>query len=191
MDINETVRAAKEGSKSAKESLCRKYQRLVHKLAWKYPYLDHDDLVQEGFIGILEAIETYDPDRGASFFTWVYWKIRGKNTQLSRTHKSTYSLDYQYEGATLIDLLEDESSPYEAKQDYSHLMDAVRVVRECTSTERSFKMVADRVGLFGVEPLNNGSVAVKYGISKQSASNCMKRFKKQAQKKFPELKELL
>lgn len=191
MNINETVESAKRGSKSAKEALCKKYQKLVHKLAWKFPYLNHDDLVQEGYLGLLDAIETYDESKGASFFTWAYWKIRGKNTQFSRSHKSNYSLDYQYEGVTLIELLEDESSPYEAEQDYSGLIDAVKIVRECTGTPRSYSMISDRLGLSGCESLDNGTVAVKYGVSKQSASNCMKRFKKQAQKKFPELKELL
>lgn len=186
-----TILAAKSGDRTSKEFILKKFKPLVHKLAWKHPHLSHEDLVQEGFLGLLDAIETYDESHGAAFFTWAYWKIRGRNTQFSRSHKSTYSLDYQYEGGTLGELLADEKSEFEVKDDYSNLMDAVKIVRECTSTPRSYQIVSDRIGLHGEEPLDNQSVSRKYGISKQCTTNCMNRFRKQALKKFPELQGLL
>jgi RNA polymerase primary sigma factor len=38
--------------------------------------LPFDDLVQEGSIGLLDAIERFDPRRGAAFSTFAYWCIR-------------------------------------------------------------------------------------------------------------------
>lgn len=192
MSINETVRKAKSGDSLAKEELCNKYRRLIHKISWRYPHMNHEDLVQEGFLGVLDAIESYKEGKGATFFTWVYWQVRGRITQATRRHRSEYSLDYSFNGmsGTLLDNIEDPSSVWEPEQEFPTLLDAVRIVRECTNTARSYKMVSDRIGIQG-EPMDNGSVAVKYGVSKQSASNCMKRFKNQARRKFPELAELL
>ncbi len=38
---------------------------------------DVDDVVNEGVIALMEAIETYDPDKGAKFETYATLKIRG------------------------------------------------------------------------------------------------------------------
>jgi len=38
--------------------------------------LPFEDLVQEGSIGLLDAIERFDPRRGAAFSTFAYWCIR-------------------------------------------------------------------------------------------------------------------
>ncbi len=39
--------------------------------------VERDDLLQEGMIGLYEAIEKYDPSRGASFKTYASIEIRG------------------------------------------------------------------------------------------------------------------
>ena len=40
-------------------------------------YGEVDDVINEGVIALMEAIETYDPDRGAKFETYASLKIRG------------------------------------------------------------------------------------------------------------------
>lgn len=40
-------------------------------------YGDVDDVVNEGVIALMEAIETYDPDKGAKFETYATLRIRG------------------------------------------------------------------------------------------------------------------
>ena len=44
----------------------------------RYNTLNHDviqDLKQEGAIGLMKAVRTYDPSKGASFRTYASWKI--------------------------------------------------------------------------------------------------------------------
>ena len=38
--------------------------------------LEYNDLVQEGNMGLLKAVEKYDPDRGFRFSTYATWWIR-------------------------------------------------------------------------------------------------------------------
>ena len=47
----------------------------VYKMARKYHgYAEMDDLMQEGYIGLCEAVRQYDPDRGASFVHYAaFW----------------------------------------------------------------------------------------------------------------------
>ena len=61
--------------------------RLVMKLAREYPYsgiLDFEDLVSEGNIGLISAVERFDIDRGVKFATYAsYWIKHGIRRALS------------------------------------------------------------------------------------------------------------
>ena len=50
-----------------------KYKRLVGSIAVQFSSVaDIEDLMQEGFIGLLEASKRFDPDRGVKFTTYAY-----------------------------------------------------------------------------------------------------------------------
>jgi RNA polymerase primary sigma factor len=55
---------------------------LVRSVAFRYRDLGvpMDDLVQEGAIGLLTAVDQYEPSFGASFSTYAYWRIRAAVT---------------------------------------------------------------------------------------------------------------
>lgn len=62
--------------KRAREALIKWHLGLVHLVAKTYWGMPYEDLVQEGCIGLLVAIERFDPERGYRFSTYANFWIR-------------------------------------------------------------------------------------------------------------------
>jgi len=58
-------------------------RRIAHGEARKLagPFMDEEDLVQEGYIGLLRAAKRFDPDRGIRFSTYARWWVRAQMTR--------------------------------------------------------------------------------------------------------------
>lgn len=70
------------GSKIAKDKLLVEYAHLVkftaNRLAINLPAsVDRNDLISSGVLGLIKAVETFEPERGFKFETFAGHKIRG------------------------------------------------------------------------------------------------------------------
>lgn len=69
------------GDKRAKEKLFRSNIRFVVKMALKYKihkysHLEYSDLINEGIMGLLRAMEMFNPSRHLKFISYAVWWIR-------------------------------------------------------------------------------------------------------------------
>jgi len=82
MYAGEAVNAWNE-SENLRWRLAMSGLRIAHGEARKLagPFLDEEDLVQEGYIGLLRAAKRFDPDRGIRFSTYARWWVRAQMTR--------------------------------------------------------------------------------------------------------------
>ncbi len=85
LDARETelrllVRYHEEGDLDAREELCERFLPLARDLALRYTYTDEpfDDLLQVASLGLVKAIDRFEPGRGSKFTSYAAPTILGE-----------------------------------------------------------------------------------------------------------------
>ena len=141
------ARLSRKGDKESREMMIVSNLRLVLKIARKYFYTGIDilDLVEEGNLGLIHAVEKYDPERGFRFSTYATWWIRQniERAIMNQKHVVRLPIHIQKEYISLKKKLREQKkeldhdvSADEISELLSEPLDRVRQVVEWN--ERSF-----------------------------------------------------
>jgi RNA polymerase primary sigma factor len=79
------LREARTGRGDARVQLIRTFTPLIGSVARTYyhvPGVERSELMQEGVVGVLRALERFNPDRGTPFWAYASWWVRQAMQQL-------------------------------------------------------------------------------------------------------------
>ena len=191
----DTLSNAIKGDSRSITAIVEQYTPLVHKIvnkyAWMSPAHSREDLVQEGLLGVVKAIETFDLTRGTRFMTWVYPQVRGAVQGVARKDnrmpKYPLSLEQSDWGGNLEDTVQ-----YEVHDEFKANFVRDLIISGCGSLDsKRAQIVCDRYGLLGRPGMRQGEVAKKYGMTKQAINSHISRFSKIVREKHPELEAFI
>ena len=133
----------------------------------RYPagYLDKDDLEQEGMLGFLSAVSSFDPDAGASFETYAAVCIHNRIVSAARR-------------ATRSDPLHTQPMPPDSPNPLDQIIsgesaDAIINVMDSGLSANEREAIAMYISGYGVK-----DISVKLGITEKSAENALQRAKR-------------
>ena len=176
----------KSGVESAREQLVRSNMRLVVKIAndYKYGRMDFEDIVSSGTIGLLKAIEMFDPEKGACpqyASAWINKYIRMALDSYRGIHTKRYDRMTQEERSSLVveslnekvgdgdtefadSLVGDEASPSEAVEKASSIKAMYDAINNVLDAREQF-IIRSRYGLDGLQELTLREIAEKLGMT--------------------------
>ena len=182
----------KNGDENARKKLIEHNLRMVVHVIKKYYASDceQDDLISIGTLGLIKAVNTFQPDKGVRLATYAARCIENEILMFFRSQKKIQhdiSLDEPIETdsegnpLTLMDILYTDDTIFE---DFNRKTEC-RKVRQFVSeiTDAREKMILSlRYGLDGNEPMTQIEVGNILGISRSYVSRietkCLKKLKK-------------
>ncbi len=116
-ELAELYNKNKQGDKQAREKLVFHNLPLVHAICRRYPpeTVEYDDIFQEGCIGLLQALQGYDPGKGAKFSTYAVPFILGMIRSYLRRNGHLLKVPRSYH-AHFCQLLEERNNLEQALQ---------------------------------------------------------------------------
>jgi RNA polymerase primary sigma factor len=155
----------REGDRGARNRMVEANVALVAHLARRLrppgSPVPHVDLVQEGVLGLMQAVERFDPERGNRFSTYATWWIRGAILGALRAAPGNLSLAHDED---LVDELPaEERDPLEGVS--REVLQAELPALLATLPEHGRRVVALRYGLDGREGRSVAETARELGTS--------------------------
>ena len=181
----EYLRRMKEGDETARNELINHNLRLVAHIAKKYQGSDNaDDLISAGSIGLIKAINTYEPSKGTQLATYTARCIENEILMLLRSNKKhrnvvslsdSFGTDKDGNELTFMDLISvGEDSVFKQVDRNIQYGKFVKAV-ETSLSEREFRILCMRFGLNGNPSLPQREVARLMKISRSYVSRIEKK----------------
>ena len=167
---------SREQDREAEAVLISRYVPLINRIAYRHcGILDFDDLVQEGCIGLLDAIASFDPAKNVSFRTYaqtcirnrVYKALEKTQTDKARLLSESLSLDEISESA-----FSDEPTPEQA------FLSQERVEGWLGDIERVLSPMERKIFFAHLGGFDYQTIADTLHISVKSVDNALQRVRR-------------
>lgn len=185
VEEQDCLRRYAQGDTQARDILIERNLRLVAHIIKKYytQSNDQEDLISIGTIGLIKAITSFDPDKGARLATYAARCIENEVLMYFRSQKKLQgevslsdSIDTDREGNALqlMDVVGVDDTMLDDIHDRDNAQRLHHLVQD-TLTTREAEIIRLRYGLGGTVPLTQREIASSFGISRSYVSHIEKR----------------
>ena len=181
----EYLKRMREGDEEAKNKLISHNLRLVAHIVKKYQGAENsDDLISVGSIGLIKAINTYQPNKGTQLATYTARCIENEILMLLRSNKKhknvvslydTFGTDKDGNELTFMDMISVGEDNVFSQADKNIQKNKFMRVIEKVLTEREYRIICLRYGLNGNPVLPQREVAKLLKISRSYISRIEKK----------------
>lgn len=194
MDASELniLMKAKAGDNESFEILLKKYEKYIYMNTKGYYLADgeREDLIQEGIIGLLKGIKSYDSEREASFKTFVIMCMRRQiisaiKSSNSKKNKFINNLNNDLEAGYIDNNYVEKSPNAEEIYIYKELMEEFREY-----TKEHFSDLEKKVLEKLIQGYNYGEIAKLLEKSPKVIDNTYQRIKNKVKKWLNEFRNI-
>lgn len=183
---SEYLNLYKNGDMDAKNILIEHNLRLVAHITKKYQNcnIDNDDLISIGTIGLIKAVNTYNPDKKIRFATYaarcieneVLMVLRsGKKLQNEVSLNEPIGLDKSGNEISLIDLLKSDDDDIIEKLEFKSQIKKLYKAMKDVLLGRERLILEMRYGLLGKKARTQREISKDLGISRSYVSRIEKK----------------
>lgn len=175
---------AETGDPAAEEALLERYSRVVRMCARPYVLAggDTEDLIQEGMMGLLSAIRSYDPNEHVSFKSYAELCIHNRIRSAVKSASRRKHLPLN-SGVPLDDLLSEESMPeaflsFDRRTTEEQVLDKENEQELQSAFAKHLSPFEQTVLSLYLTGLSYGEMAVQTGKSEKSIDNAVQRIRR-------------
>lgn len=180
------LKRSQEGDMGARNLLVERNLRLVAHIVKKYhPALyDQEDLISTGTIGLIKAINTFDPSKGSKLGTYASRCIENELLMLLRQEKKTgkdvslyepIGSDKEGNEIRLMDIVDSESTDILEQLISENHIDIIYSMMNTLLSPREKEIIEKRYGLYHKTPMTQREIAQELNISRSYVSRIEKK----------------
>ena len=168
LDNESLILLCRENDEKAVTELIARFAPSVRKRAASFAGSLKDDLAQEGFLALLDAVRKFTPDRGASFGTFAQLCIRNR---MINVYKSV-STDYEELPEDLDRADTDENIPENIVVQKAGLDELYKTIADTLSNREN------DVFMLYISGIPYQEIADRLGMSRKAVDNAVQRMRK-------------
>lgn len=163
----ELIKRAKNGDINAQNKILESNLRFVFNIAKRYkgmgvPLLD---LISEGNLGLMKAIERFDPNKNNKFITYAIWWVKESIKQFIKDNTSECTVDcVTYENK--VENNPDNQITDEASSDKEHKDEVISKLLSKLN-DREKRIIEKYYGLNGEDEKNLEEIGKELGLTKE------------------------
>ena len=195
-DESEMINLCRAGDECARNILIERNLRLVAHIVKKYTVgeKENEDLISIGTIGLIKAVDTFDPSKGIKLVTYAARCIENELLMWYRSQRKqskeiflndSIGADREGNEISLMDIIETEDEDVAERLERDENVIRVRkLVKKCL-TEREVQIICLRYGLnAGGKELTQREIAALFGISRSYVSRIEKKALQKLRKSY-------